>query len=149
MGRRLVTRDSDAKTIDLDKEEAECADITANAGRVILVDGTGIAIGTPTNKLEVEANLETGDIEIGAVEIKNATDDTRAIVTTTNQLKVFDDVSNSLIPSVFDYIGVTYPTTTSEVYVYKTGGSGGTTVSTITLVYTDTTKGFISSLTKS
>lgn len=40
----------------------------------------------------------------------------------------------------FDYIAVTYPTTLSEVYTYKTGGSSGTTVATITVVYTDDTK---------
>lgn len=53
---------------------------------------------------------------------------------------------NNLIQVEYDYVGVTYPTTTSEVYTYKTGGSGGTTVSTVTIVYTDTTKDNITSV---
>lgn len=50
---------------------------------------------------------------------------------------------------VFDYIEATYPTTSSEVYTYKNGGSGGTTVATITITYTDSTKGTLSSVEKS
>jgi hypothetical protein len=59
-------------------------------------------------------------------------------------------VNNSLIIKAFDYIAATYPTTSSEVYTYKTGGSGGTTVGTITVVYSDAvTKAIITSVTKS
>jgi len=50
---------------------------------------------------------------------------------------------------VHDYLGVEYPNGTTETYTYKTGGSGGTTVGTITVVYTDSTKANISSVTKS
>lgn len=45
----------------------------------------------------------------------------------------------------YDYIAVTYPIATQDVYTFKTGGSGGTTVSTITLTYTDSTKASLSS----
>ena len=48
----------------------------------------------------------------------------------------------------YDYVAVTYPTATSEVYTFKSGGSGGTTVSTVTLVYTDSTKEDLSSATR-
>jgi len=48
----------------------------------------------------------------------------------------------------YDYIAVTYPDTVTELYTYKTGGSGGTTVDTITVVYTDTTKEDLLSVTK-
>ena len=54
-----------------------------------------------------------------------------------------------MVGSVYDYLVVTYPNTTTEVYTFKTGGSGGTTVSVVTIVYTDTTKEFISTVTKS
>lgn len=47
----------------------------------------------------------------------------------------------------FDYIGVTYPTSSSEAYAFKYGGSGGTLVKTITVVYTDDTKENLSSVT--
>lgn len=55
-------------------------------------------------------------------------------------------VSNVLITSAYDYVGVTYPTSSSEVYTYKTGGSGGTTVATVTVTYTSSTKENISSV---
>ena len=46
-----VVRDSDGTTIDLEQEEAEHADITANAKRTVLVDSTGDVInsGNPLN----------------------------------------------------------------------------------------------------
>lgn len=56
------------------------------------------------------------------------------------------NAGNLLEGVVFDYIGASYPTTTSEVYEYKSGGSGGTLQATVTVVYTDTTKEFIESV---
>ena len=49
---------------------------------------------------------------------------------------------------IHDYIGVAYPNGTTETYTFKTGGSGGTTVATVTVVYTDSTKANLSSVTK-
>lgn len=40
----------------------------------------------------------------------------------------------------FDYIDIQQTSGTVETYVYKDGGSGGTTVQTITVTYTDATK---------
>lgn len=48
-----------------------------------------------------------------------------------------------------DYILASYPDNITEVYTYKIGGSSGTTVGTITVVYTDSTKDILSSVTKS
>ncbi len=50
---------------------------------------------------------------------------------------------------VWDYISIAYTNSTTETFTYKTGGSGGTTVATVTVVYTDSTKVYISSVTKS
>ena len=36
-----------------------------------------------------------------------------------------------------DYFSATYPTAIQDVWVFKTGGSGGSTVATITLNYSD------------
>ena len=52
-----------------------------------------------------------------------------------------------LVTSPYDYIGATYPDTTTEIYTYKEGGIGGTTVATVTVVYTDVTKEFITTVT--
>lgn len=43
---------------------------------------------------------------------------------------------NSLTPSIYDYIALSYTGSDLTSVVYKNGGSGGTTVSTLTLAYT-------------
>lgn len=48
-----------------------------------------------------------------------------------------------------DHFSVNYPTSTTEVYTYKSGGSGGATVATITITYVDATKAQISSVQRS
>lgn len=48
--------------------------------------------------------------------------------------------TDGLSISAYDYIGYTNTSSLIDTYVYKTGGSGGTTVATLTITYTDTTK---------
>lgn len=55
---------------------------------------------------------------------------------------------NAMIPTAYDYVSVAYPDAVTEVYTFKTGGSGGTVVSTVTVVYTDASKNFLSSATR-
>jgi hypothetical protein len=43
---------------------------------------------------------------------------------------------NSLVPEQYDYISLGYTGDNITTVVYKTGGSGGTTVATLTLAYT-------------
>lgn len=58
-------------------------------------------------------------------------------------------ISNVLITEPFDYIGATYPDTSTEVYTYKLGGASGTGVGVITVIYSDAvTKLIITSVTK-
>jgi hypothetical protein len=137
----------------------------------------------------IDSNGNLIDFTNEAVEIKNATDDTRAKVggnglevdvkaitfpteyplptvqvttltppaaitgyaTSANQLPDNHQVkvSNTLIIVPFDYIGASYPNGFTEVYEYYTGGSTGTLVGTITVVYSDeNTKQIITSVTK-
>lgn len=63
------------------------------------------------------------------------------------QAMVLVDSTGAEIPATpgfalpeYDYVAVTYPVATQEVYVFKTGGVSGTTVGTITVNYTDATK---------
>lgn len=51
------------------------------------------------------------------------------------QLPVYDYVSNA-------------PTSDTDVYTFRFGGSGGTVVCVVTIVYTDTSKGTISTVTR-
>ena len=47
---------------------------------------------------------------------------------------------SSLVNVNYDYVSVTYPSATQEVYTFKNGGSGGTTALTVTVNYVDSTK---------
>ena len=69
-----------------------------------------------------------------------------------DELKTQLQVLNSLIPEAYDYITLTYVSSGNgvgeiETVVYKTGGSGGSTVATLTLAYNGDDK--LSSVTKS
>ena len=48
----------------------------------------------------------------------------------------------------FDAIAISYPDVVTEVYAYKTGGISGSTVATITVIYSDSTKNQINSVVK-
>lgn len=61
--------------------------------------------------------------------------------------ETLQSVSGFNIPA-YDYIGVTTETVT-DIYVFKTGGSIGTTVGTLTVEYTDSSKETLVSVTKS
>lgn len=54
----------------------------------------------------------------------------------------------NLVNEKFDYVVATYPDAVTETYTYKSGGSGGITVATVTVVYTTSTKDVLSSVTK-
>lgn len=73
---------------------------------------------------DIETKLDTIIDDVDGVEDK--------IDEAVDELKVL----NSLVPSVFDYVGLTYTGSNLTVAVFKTGGSGGSTVSTLTLAYT-------------
>ena len=57
-------------------------------------------------------------------------------------------VGGTLVTESFDYVAASYPSVTQEIYIYKTGGSGGTTVATVTVNYTDSTKENLLNVTK-
>ena len=69
------------------------------------------------------------------------------LVTSLNPLPVFQ--TDGLITEDYDYISVAYPDGVTEIYSYKDGGVSGTLVATLTLVYTDSTKDNVLSITKS
>lgn len=65
-----------------------------------------------------------------------------------NTLINTEEGGGGLILAEFDYIAYTNTNSTTDTYVYKFGGSGGSIVATITIVYTDTSKNTISTVTK-
>jgi len=72
-------------------------------------------------------------------------DDSGDNITNSNPLPT--TVPGFQIPN-YDYIAVAYPSSTTEEYTYKTGGSGGTTVATITLTFNDASKEQLTSVEK-
>jgi hypothetical protein len=65
---------------------------------------------------------------------------------TTSRLVKLTGSLGSLLEGVnFDFIGATYPNTTTEVYEYKLGGPSGTLQATVTVTYTDASKEVFSS----
>jgi len=55
-------------------------------------------------------------------------------------------VINSLVPDAFDYIALSYTSSNLTEALFKTGGSGGSTVSTLTLAYDESNQ--LTSVTK-
>lgn len=56
--------------------------------------------------------------------------------------------ANGLVNGNYDYISYTNTSSTVDTYVYKTGGSSGSTIATVTITYTDTTKNQVSTVAK-
>lgn len=54
--------------------------------------------------------------------------------------------TTGLVPVAFDYIGLDYSGSTTDVYTYKTGGSGGTTVAIVTVTWTSSAKTIMSNV---
>jgi len=98
---------------------------------------------------DINGNLKTtavisGDVIVDEVGLENVAGTKINPATEDTLLKI-----PGLAVPIHDYISATYndPAFT-EVYVYKTGGSGGTTVATVTVVYVDATKAKLVSVTK-
>lgn len=90
-------------------------------------------------------NTNTDTLEIKAENVNLNTDQLESKLDTlhTDVIKI-----PGLSIPIHDYVSASYPNATTETYTYKTGGSGGTTVATVTVVYTDSTKSSLSSVTK-
>lgn len=94
--------------------------------------------------MPLNPGLTSANINIGSVQIEN---ESGAVINpATNE--TLESVAGFNIPE-YDYVGIAYPNGTTEVWTFKVGGSGGTTVGTLTLVYVDSTKNQLSSVTKS
>lgn len=90
-----------------------------------------------------QANVDAN----GNIQVSLATNLTDYATATKQDLQTAQlQTINSLTPSVYDYISLSYTGTDLTGVVFKNGGSGGTTVSTLTLGYTG---GNLTSVTKS
>ena len=83
---------------------------------------------SPSSPLPVNIGSATLSVTADGVEIKNDVGNPVPVSGTVNTLTGLE------IPD-HDYIALTYTGTNLTGVVYKTGGSGGTTVATLTLTY--------------
>lgn len=86
------------------------------------VTATPVEVDPTTGALVTSATLIVGDIEIGAVELKNGTDDTRATITASNALKVDGSAAPQPITDNSSSITVDAPVST-PVFVRLSDGS--------------------------
>ena len=49
-------------------------------------------------------------------------------------------VGGTLVSQTYDYVAISYPSGTQEVYQFYSGGSSGSLVATVTINYVDSTK---------
>ena len=126
--------------------EATLLTIKSDTGTIVTSTG---AIALSAANLDVLLSTRAADATVQATNTKLdtlvakdfSTETTLAALKTSVEARA----SGSLVPAAFDYIGYTSGATT-DTYVYKTGGAGGTTVKTITVSFTDATKAVLSSV---
>ena len=74
---------------------------------------------------------------MSAQQLTNASGEKYVGVTTVGSKNGLDvNLVNTLVPEVYDYVDLSYTGVNLTSVVYKTGGSSGTTVATLTLAYT-------------
>jgi len=88
-------------------------------------------------KYKMKAVMVIGEDTVNNAAIRIAVDPNGKLLT----------VGDSMVPSTYDSIIPTF-NTTSDVWVFKTGGVSGTTVSTLTINYVDSTKAVITNILK-
>jgi hypothetical protein len=108
------------------------ASLTSIDGKITVVDTSDVTVTSsalPTGAA-TEATLSAQAANIASLEAKDfATETTLAAFSA--------KTAGSLVPESFDYQDITYVGATTDIntVVYKTGGSGGTTVATLTMGY--------------
>lgn len=132
MARDLITRNSDGSTVDLDKQEAEHADTTANAKRVILTDTDGTAFSS-SNPLNVDTEITLDGATIDNIDIQDISAGTQ-----TNDVKITLDGEEITVGSRSDLEGggkisvgttaveVTFTGTTTSIIVSADTSNTGT-----------------------
>lgn len=81
-----------------------------------------------------------------ATEITVVKNNNQLLVNPNGSINTNSTILGTLVPESFDTIEATYPTTSSEVYTYKKNSS---TVATVTVTYTDSTKATLTSVVRS
>lgn len=101
--------------------------------------GAVVGGATSANQLLEIADLDAITATLGSkTDAKNSATDATSVSTVSvlKEISYMGQVGNSLVPDKYDYIALTYTGSNLTGVVFKTGGAGGSTVSTLTLAYT-------------
>lgn len=123
---------------------------------VTIADGADVSLGATTDA--VVAGDNTGTVQSRLRYLAKAIADVWDTVTHALKVSIQNATlavtqsgtwlfGNGLSIPVADYVALTQAATT-DTWAFKTGGSGGSTVATITITYTDSTKVTISNVAK-
>lgn len=101
--------------------------------------------GAATGALRVAAVLgnASGIADFGSGALSSST---LRVVLATDQPNVNVIQKNALVQVTYDTVVPDFSGGTTDVYAYKTGGTGGSTVATVTITYTDSSKAVIQSV---
>lgn len=118
-------------------------DATVTAGGALNVNiSGGLSNPLPVTDAAAEASLASIDTKTPTVGQKTMAASSPVVIASDQSIIPVHDaaLSNktaaSLVPEAFDYISLSYTGDNLTTAVYKTGGSGGSTVATLTLAYT-------------
>ncbi len=113
--------------------------VTAVNTGAVVVSSSALPTGAATEATLSSLNGKVTAVNTGAVVVASSAlpsgASTEATLSTLSS-NVAARLSGSLVPSAYDYIALTYTGDNLTSAVYKTGGSGGSTVATLTLAYT-------------
>ena len=124
-------------------DEIEVGDISIGAVEIKDHDGTDRLEITSANAAKVDGSAVTQPVSASALPLPSGA------ATSSKQDDVIAelDALNSLVPSVFDYILLSYTGANLTGVVFKNGGASGSVVSTLTLGYDGSSN--LTSVTKS
>lgn len=116
-------------------------------GAVTIADGADVAEGAKADAAVADA---TGTVNAHARFIAKVAADEWDSVNHWQKVREQGTVAviNGLSIVAYDYVSLTQASTT-DTYVFKSGGSGGTTVATVVITYTDSTKATLATVAKS
>jgi len=133
-------------------ERETIAAVDSITGDSFYVEGTAstgaINVNVAGSAGTLDSNLTEIDGTAVAVNTGNANNGTQRVVLASDQPAIQTLEQTGLVPFEYDYLAAAYPDADTEVYTYYQGGSGGTLIATVTVNYTDSTKEFITNVTR-
>lgn len=133
-------------------ERETIAAVDSISGDSFYVEGTAstgaINVNVAGSAVTLDSNLTEIDGTAVAVNTGNANNGTQRVVLASDQPAIQTLEQTGLVPFEYDYLAAAYPDADTEVYTYYQGGSGGTLIATVTVNYTDSTKEFITDVTR-